>query len=173
MATTLDIAYLKAGLRWDFESVQVYGNPTIATSFDFSTSFSNGTGAGKANKIYIAQSNTGIAATADLDIDLATLTDAYGNAIAITKVKIFYFENLAPLAATSALIHGGTSNPWAGASQMLDGTTPKLRVAGGGCFQMGRVDATGYVSDGTHSTIKITNESATLALPYRLVIVGE
>jgi hypothetical protein len=179
MSTTLTINQMKASIGWDYETVLAYGNAATISSFAYSKTLANGSGAGNANKIGIVLGNgaTGasatIAASGSVTFDLTAFTDPFGTSLSFTLVRAIYLENLNTTANTIIDLGGGVSNPWVGAAQMLNGTTPSVRVYPNGTLFCTTTAAASWVVDSTHKTIKITNEDSSLAASYRLIVIGE
>jgi len=169
MATTLSIPSISGQVQWTFTDIKDWGNSVNSSVFSYSTYFTDGTGAGKANKIYISYST--IAASGNVTFDLAgSLLDMFGNTITMTKVKVIYFELLNSTSASSVLIGAGT-NPmvnWVAAAG------DAVRVRNGGFFLLSCSDATGYaVTAGTADVLRILNEDSSNIATYRVVILGE
>jgi hypothetical protein len=130
--------------------------------------YTNGTGAGNVDRKYIAQLT--IVASGNTVLNLSSLTDSFGNAVAFLRVKQLYVELATATAAASVLI-GGATNPFV--NWITVGTT-QVRLRNGMCFFLGACrDATGYVvTPTTGDSLKITNEDAGLSAVVNVEIEG-
>ncbi|MEV8042458.1 hypothetical protein AB0P02_01255 [Streptomyces griseoluteus] len=129
----------------------------------------NGTGAGKADKVFSDRRT--IAASANDDLDLAgVLLDAFGATITFARVKGLFIA--AAAANTNNLIVGAAAtNPWAA----LLGATGTLTVRPGGFVAVGtgQTDATGYtVTPSTGDMLRVTNGGAGSSVTYDIHIIG-
>jgi hypothetical protein len=130
---------------------------------------SNGTGAGKADRVFSDRRT--LAASANEDLDLAgTLVDAFGASITFARVKGIVIA--AAAANTNNVVIGNpTSNAWA----TLLGATSTLTLRPGAFFAVGTgtADATGYaVTAATGDLLRITNSGAGTSVTYDLHIIG-
>jgi hypothetical protein len=148
------------------------GLTTVASIRGFTyngAQLTTGTGAGKANKRYVNQHT--IAAGGSLTLNLSSLSDDFGNAVAFTKVKEIYIELSSSTAAVSILI-GNAANPfvnWVGAGAHT------IRVRNGMAFYLGCcADATAYVVTATTADqLKVLNEDGALSAVVNVKITGE
>jgi hypothetical protein len=189
MSTTLVVNQLKAAIGWDYETVLAYANSANISSFSYSKTLANGTGAGNASKFVLVWCDTSqsagggvtssLAAAAANTYSLQAIADPFGTNLSFSKVRAFYFENTSSGSGTTLTIEPDTTgnNGWQGASALFDaaGTTPqaKLRVRPGGCFIHICTDASGWTVDATHKQFLVNNEDGSNAATYRFVLVGE
>jgi hypothetical protein len=152
-------------LALDIESV------TGAINFSKSKSFTNGTGAGKAQVVF---SDIGsLAGSASVSLDLAgALLDAFGKTITFTKIKaILVYADPANNAANPVVV----SRPTANGLPLLG--TANVTVAGlepGGLFLYMSPGANGIaVTAGTADILTITNGAGTNTVSYQIIIIGE
>ncbi|MGW2209914.1 hypothetical protein [Streptomyces sp. NPDC001781] len=130
---------------------------------------SNGTGAGKADRVWSARRT--ITASSSDDLDLAgVLLDAYGAVITFARVKGIIVA--AAAANTNNLVIGAAAtNPWA----TLLGSTGTLTVRPGGFVAVGtgQTDTTGYaVTASTGDLLRITNGGSGSSVTYDIHIIG-
>lgn len=127
---------------------------------------SNGNGTDQANRFYESgstSSGTSIAASSTLVLNLSSLTDAFGQAIAATKIKGIVIEHLRTSSASAVTIGGGT-NPVFGTQ--ISG----LPLNAGDFFQYARRQ--GYtVSSGSADRITITNSDSSNAALVRVTLL--
>lgn len=170
MASVLSTCTVSASVNFTYSStVTGLTNATANTNtVSFSTTLTNGTGAaGTANQLYFAQST--IAASGNTTFNVNTgLTDLFGNAIAMARVKFIYI-NLATTTAASSIAIGNATNPLT----ILSGTTPTATINNGGVFLIGDPGATGYVVTGaSHDTLKLLNNDSSNTATVNTLIVG-
>ncbi len=173
MSSTITLNQSKISLSWSYVQTQAYANNVNSGQQNYDGSLGSGSGTGLANKFYVAEDNTGIAGSGTLSLVLDTLTDPFGTAVAFTKVKEIYFQNLATNVATIAKIAPNAVNPFAGAAQPFAGTTPYMSIRAGGALYIASPDSNGYTVDGTHKALDIINLDSGHTLPYFLLIIGE
>jgi hypothetical protein len=124
-----------------------------------------GTGLGFADRLYAAPIN--IAASGTTTINLTTALDAFGNGLAMLKVKAIYLES-DPTNVNDIVLSGGASNPFVGP---LAGTTPSVATRPGGVTLL--ANNVGWtVVPSTGDQIKLANSSGTTAVTGTLVLVG-
>ena len=175
MSTTLNSSGITARVPWSFENVLDWANASNSSSFSYTKTLTNGTGANQADLIYIR--STTLAAGATLNLDLAgTLLDMYGNTITMARFKVLYFELLTTTTASSVTIGGHATvavGNWITATPDLDTAQPKIRVRNGGCVLLVAPDATAYaVTATTDDTLTLVNADGANVATYRLVIIG-
>lgn len=171
MATTLSAGPTKVSVSGQLDLVRAApGNVSDNSGFTYTgPSLTNGTGAGQADRRYIAQHT--IAASGTLTLNLSSLLDSFGNAVAFLKVKEVYIE-LTTGTAASGISIGGGSNPWVG---WISSGTATLGPVGNGCvFYLGcRRDAAGWaVVPSTGDSLRLSNLDAGLAAVVNVLIVG-
>jgi hypothetical protein len=138
----------------------------------FSQKLTDGTGAGNADLLYVAERT--VATATDDDIDLAgVLSDVFGTTLTFAELVGILIINKQKdgTANTTDLTIGGGSNPFVG---FLGGTTPTVGpIKPGGMFMLMSPDAAGIgtVTAGTGDILRITN-SAGASNTYQIAIVG-
>lgn len=122
---------------------------------NYGASLINGVAAGQADKIWHDQRTLGASANEDLDLNGATLLDAFGAALAFVRVKGVIISAAAanpnPITIGGAATNGFVS--WVGSA------TDKVSVRPGATFALiaGGADATGYaVTAATADLLRIT-----------------
>jgi hypothetical protein len=170
MATTYSAGPNKVQVNTDLELIRAgFSNLVDNVGLVYTgASFSSGTGPGNKDRRYIAQLT--IAASGTATVNLSSFADAFGNTVAMLRVKTIYVELTKGTAAASILVGGG-SNPFA---NWLVGTAPQLRVRNGMAQFLGDAnDATGYVVvPSTGDQFKLTNEDAGLAAIVNVMLDG-
>lgn len=127
----------------------------------------DGTGAGKASKSFFGSRNIAASATDALDL-AGVLTDALGNALTFTKIKMIAIQAAAGNTGNITL-GGGTS----ACNTMFGANTDKVVIKPDGVFVIAAPDANGYaVTAGTADLINIVNLVAA-QVSYDIVIIGE
>lgn len=122
MAGTLSQSSISTSLEWSY-----WEEGTLSSSFnsgkrDFFQTFSPGTSALQANKVYAAKGT--INPSSSVTIDLQTQTDFFGDAYGIDVVRALYLELTTESQCSSILIGGaGVQNPT---------TAPTLTAIAGG-----------------------------------------
>lgn len=113
----------------------------------------DGTGANQADLQY-AQTAT-IASSANLDIDLTSVEDAFGNALGAAELVQVVIVSAS--ANTTNLTTGGSGSDFAG--------LPALTITPGGMVNLanGGLSGIGSVTDGTADTIRIANAAGASA----------
>lgn len=135
----------------------------------FEAVLTDGTAAGKADKIF-ADTRT-LAASASEDLDLAgVLLDPLGAALTFVKVKGLLIK-AADGNTNDVVVGNSSSNTWAA---LLNSTgTVKVRPGGVLAVFAGAADATGYaVTGGTGDLLKVANGGAGTSVSYDVVVIG-
>jgi hypothetical protein len=142
----------------------------LASNLDFT----DGSGAGQANKIYVRGSaGTGTQAqSVNTDIDLSgSLTDDLGNSVVFTQIKAIIVA--VPATNPGTLTVGpAASNGFTGP---FSGTTPAivLPATEAARFAVARYGATGWtVTAGTGDLLRIASAATAGTYLYDLVIIG-
>ncbi|MFE7073801.1 hypothetical protein ACFU96_27310 [Streptomyces sp. NPDC057620] len=145
------------------------GTGKAAQSLSRSVSLSNGTGAGKADKVFSDRRTLAASGTEDLDL-AGVLLDAFGTAITFARVKGLIIA--AAAGNTNNVVVGAASgSPWAA----LLNTTGTLTLRPGAFLAVGTgvADAVGYAVTATSADLlKIANSAAGTAVTYDIHIIG-
>ena len=155
-------ATIKAALNIQASKTRDLGNVPYSINAGTSKKFTFGSGAAKLNKEYDDQLTIAGAAVAHLDLS-ALGNNAFGEATAMTKVKVFYVENKS--STQTLTVTPGGANGW-------DAAFTDLTIPPGGFALVVAPDSNGYASDGTHKTVDITNSAGDPA-EAAVVILGE
>jgi hypothetical protein len=106
-----------------------------------------------------------IGAGSDVDIDLQTITDAYGSAITATELKAIYVladeDN-----GSTIVVEPGVANPWV--SWLKAGSELVLPAGGAVC---GVSPDTAYVVGAANKVLKITNDDGAAIATYTILVV--
>lgn len=141
---------------------------SVPLSLVLTRELADGTGAGQANRVW-SDTRT-LAASASETLDLAgTLTDAFGDAFTLARVKM-----LAVIAkadnANNVVVGGASSNAWVGPFAAANNT---VQVRPNGMLIMACQDATGWaVTAGTGDLLQIANGGSGTSVTYDIVIIG-
>lgn len=177
MAETLSINSSNISVGWDLQNTTGIGvNAVNSSSISYSKTFTNGTGAGKAQKIYATiLSPTASGGTASLDLQ-GSLEDMLGVAVTFSNVKGIYIEHQTTGATGGDLNISGNFFSAGGSQVVLEGTGPSINLVPGGALYIctGTVASAGYnVTATSGDTITLTNNATSGAVDVRIVIFGE
>lgn len=128
----------------------------------------NGTGAGQADRVF-SETRT-IAASGNFDYDLTgTLTDVYGQTLAMARVKAIII--IASAANVNDVVLGGAAaNQFAGPFGAVAHT---IKVRPGGWLVLATPDATGWpIVAGTGDLLRVANGGAGSGVTYDIVLLG-
>lgn len=138
-------------------------------------------GAGKADQVYYSQRSLATSSSENIDLyspPLGSGTDAFGNALTITHVKMLVIQNLGQSATTTTPTESDTLIIGAGGAttqctSILTPNTSGLVIPGGGCLILTSPGAIGYLvgNSSTNHILKIATGGADTTF-YNLWIVG-
>jgi hypothetical protein len=148
---------------------QAAGLATAATAQHQSQntiSFTDGAGANQVNQAYSAKDFTvGGGGSDNFDLNGTALKDAFGNNLALVRVKEFVLR-AAPTNTADIVVGGTVTNEWTG--MLSSGGT--IKVKPGGVLAMIAPDATGFpVTATTNDILKI---AGTAGNKYDILIAG-
>jgi hypothetical protein len=151
-------------------TINTLGTATAALSKGYGSAFTDGTGAGTANRVWWATRTLTASSTEDLDL-AGSLTDAYGSTITFARIKALVVA--ASAANTNNVIVGNAaSNAVAGLFGSLTHTAV-VRPGAAVAWMCGAADATGYVvTAGTADIIKIANSAGSTSVDYDIFVLG-
>lgn len=179
MATTLTINKCKVDFGGTLVTDTTLAPANISLALSLALTFAQGTGAGNANKIYIARRTLAALTSENLDL-AAVLTDPLTAVLTFAKIRAMIFALAASPAAGPLLIGGHATasfRNWITGAPDMDTAQPAVRVRNGpagGVFMLTGADATGFaVTATTQDMLKVTNEHATLAATYDVALIGE
>ena len=138
---------------------------TVNLSRTASLNFSNGSGAGQANRVYTNSATTTIAASGTLSLELSgVLTDAFGNTLTLTLLRALFIEHLTTTTASYVTIGAG-SNPVFGTK------IANLELYNGDHFMF--TCKNGYtITPATADILRIVNADASNAATVRITILA-
>ena len=173
MAVSLDSAGFSVLLNWVYSDGRAVAPTSNSGNFSFAQQYTNGTGLGKANRVFVQRYT--VAFGTPLDLDLAGgLTDWYGNTITFTKIKCFGVG--VPYAtvggtAPAVLLGCPASN---GFVAWLGDKSDLVRVPNGFAHILGGDGASGgfAVTAGTGDIMEITAETSGSAV-INVAFLGE
>ncbi len=137
--------------------------------FRRAVSLTDGTAAGKADKVFHDRRTLAASGTEDLDL-AGVLIDAFGAAITFARIKGI-FVGAAAANTNNVVVGAASATQWA---TLLNTTgTLTLRPGASFCAIAGAADATAWaVTAGTGDLLKIANSAAGTSVTYDIVIVG-
>lgn len=179
MAETLAVNTNSVSFGWDLQNTTNLGvNAIHSSSVSYSKTFSNGTGAGKAQKLFVDKVTIAGSSTQDYDLS-GSLTDLLGQTVVFTNVKTLYIEHQTTTATGVLQVYGNFTQATSGTAQplLLGGTTPtaKFNIHPAGClyYCAGTTVAAGFtVTNSSADTITLDNQDAS-AVVVRIVVLGE
>jgi len=176
MAKTLS-ASVRASATWTHSNTVNLGNALSSSgSVSYSKTFTDGTGAGAANRLYVDELTINASSTTNLDL-AGGVTDVFGAAITFARFKVLIVEATTELAGGPVKVGGNATVAvpnWITSADTLDNDQPAVRVRNGGILFLACTDATGYaVTATTADTLDLTNESGSVGVVVNIVIIGE
>ena len=181
MSTSLIVQNVKASVGWDFEQTNSFGtNSQNIASFSFApTSWTNGSGTGKAQYIYMAALTIAGSTTTDLGLTATSsnpVKDIYGNNLTFADIKLIYIQHATSTATGVLKVTGDFLALNSGSPPiLLGGTTPtgNLEIQPGGCFFLCNGGGTGYtVTATTQDTLSLDNTD-TSSITVNVCLIGE
>lgn len=168
MAQTLKTNELKFVFDGSYRNTNDFGTDASRFLHSWVLNHTNGTGSGNTNFAWSDQLT--ITASNSSTIDLSSLTDRFGNAIAPSKIKVLAIR-LTSSSDTAATISigGAASNAW---TSLLENSSDLLKIRYQGSFMAMCTDSTGYAISGTNKNLKILNNSATQSVVVDVLVVG-
>jgi hypothetical protein len=167
MTTQLSAA-LKVSIAAAYLSQQSFGEARDVVQKNASVVFTDGNGAGQANKIWRATRTLVASATEELDL-AGVLADSFGNVLTFASVKAIMVS--AAAANTNNVIVGGAAT---NAVPLFGDVTDTVAVPPGGVFALGSPAANGWpVTAATADKLKIANSAGSTSVTYDIVIIGD
>jgi hypothetical protein len=180
-----------AGLLLVLASVGLYGATSLGTSAVVSVSgnfvndldlgtdpnynfkggstvtFTNGTGAGQADKVFADQRTLTASNSEDLDVAGGALTDSFGAVFTIAEMKVLMV--CASSSNTNNVVIGGDAN----SVPFLSVATTTVSIKPGGCYMLTDPSAGGIAVTGTTGDIlQVANGGAGTSVTYDIIIIG-
>jgi len=168
MTTSLQTT-IKASLLAQFSNILDLGTAKIPLTKDLSLTFSNGTGANKAQAVFA--DNRSLAASASEDLDLSgALVDVYGNTISFATIKAILVVADSTNGSTLS-IGGAATNAFV---NWVANASDIVKIRSGGFLLLAAPDVTGYpVTAGTGDLLHIANDDAGAGAIYDIMLIGE
>lgn len=157
---------LGTSLAYTPSTIPDLSSPTDRLALAVELAFTDGTGAGQANRLW-HDKRTVNASTND-DIDLAgVLADVYGTTITLARVKALIIQHVS---GTNALTIGGApTNPWI---SWLLATGDGVILRPSGLLVLATNEATGYtVTGGSADVLRVANGAGN-PVDYKITILG-
>lgn len=133
--------------------------------------YQDGTGAGKANKMFDDTRTINASSSETLDLS-GSLVDADGVTVAFTKIKALVV--IADPTNTNDVVLGNGTNPVVGGPFGDDGSQT-VTIHPGDCFAMFSNSANGLfaVTNSSADGLKVANSSSGTPVNYTIIIIGE
>lgn len=148
----------------DLSTPQDSFNPTSGMS----NTYANGTGANQANQHW--HDSESLASGENTELDLAGgLTDAFGDVITFTKIKVLYIKNRGT--DSTLLVGNADSHQWL---PLLGGPAETIKIPPGGRLLIEVPSADGLaVGAGSADILRLEHEAdGSQAIPYDIFILG-
>lgn len=131
---------------------------------------SSGSGVNQADKVYSASGT--LSASGNVQVNLATAVDVYGDAIALARIKAIAVRNKSNTTNNSLIsLGGGTDGAGTNAFDSLFLAADNEIVIRPGFFCVFAKDATGYAVDASE-VLRLTNEDSSNTVDYEILIIG-
>lgn len=131
--------------------------------------FTEGTGANQANRVWSDTRTLTASATEDLDLAGSALLDPYGAAVVFARVKGLFVR--AASGNTNNVVLGGVTNGWAALISPAASGLVTLRP--GAVLAVFDPSATGMaVTAGTGDLLHVANSAGSTSVTYDIVIIG-
>lgn len=167
MAQTLKTNQLQFVLDASYRNTNDYGTDPSRFLHSWVHSLTNGTGNNQANFAYADQIT--IASSSSTTIDMFSLTDRFGNAIAPSKAKLIAVR-LYSSSDTSASLNIGAAASNIFAAHLAN-SNDIIVVPYTGMW-IATAPRSGFTIDATNRNLKIANNSATQSVVVDFVLVG-
>lgn len=168
MSQSLKVNNLQVVVDATYKNTHDFGTDIAKIFHSWVLSLTNGTGSGSANFAWSDQIT--ITASGSSTIDLSSLTDRFGNAIAPTIVKLLMVRLTSSSdTAASISLGGAASNAW---TALLLNSSDLLKIRYQGFALFACKDATGYAVGGSDKNLKILNNSSTQSVVVDVAILG-
>lgn len=160
-------AQLDLTMNLTYTAAKDLSTVTDTISLSRGKTFTNGTGANKANVLFHDQRTLADGANETIDLQDGTLTDTLGTALTMDILRAIYIKNNS---TDASLLIGGAVATQLG---LFADTSDILTLPPGGEFFMTAPDATG-IDTTTNSDLKLEhNGTGTSSLTYDIIVVGE
>jgi hypothetical protein len=175
--------YLKVEMQWNGQLPVTGLQPRADQETQAAKqSYVQGAGVGAVNEAYWNVLTVGAGANTTLDLS-AALTDVLGQTFGFARVKAFMVWLLAAAdtlvdgtvgtACSGVTLGNAATNPWAGTGYPVsDQATGTITLANGERRGWARGDATGWVVDGTHKSLKVLNNDGAVAAKLVIAALG-
>jgi hypothetical protein len=144
---------------------------TAALSLPYSskTELGDGSGAGKADRMYAKTRTLTASSTEDLDL-AAVLTDIFGTTLTFVRVKGL-FVKAAKTNTNNVVVGAAATNQWATLLNTTGTVTLRPGTWFGACCDV--TDATGYaVTAGVGDLLKVANSAGGTSVSYDIIVIG-
>jgi len=142
------------------------GNSSLQAAF--SLAMTDGTGANQVDRIFHDERTLAASATEDLDLSGGGLTDIYGTAFTIARLKLLV---LWPSSANTNNVN--LTRPASNGVPLFLAAGDGIAGRPGGEIIICAPDATGYaVTAGTGDLINLTNSAGTTSVTYKIILMG-
>ncbi|MGD8499091.1 MAG: hypothetical protein PVJ86_00495 [Phycisphaerales bacterium] len=160
-------AKMDLNLNLTYTATKDLGTVTHTIALSRGKTYTNGTGANKAEIVFDDNRTLADAASETLDFQDGSLTDSLGTAVTIDIVRAVYIKNNSTEA--SLLVGGAVATVFG----LFADDTDILKLRPGGEFFCTAPDATG-IDITTNSDLKLEHDgTGTSSLTYDIIVVGE
>jgi hypothetical protein len=162
-----------ATIRGDYSPASLDLQVALATlSLNAGVSLTTGTGSGQADKIWADTRTLTASSSEDLDLVGTALTDAFGVAFSVLRVKGLLVA-ADSTNVNNVVVGANVANGWATLFGPTGASGGTVTVRPGGFFCAGCTDATGWATTaGTGDLLHIANGGAGTSVIYSIVIIG-
>lgn len=146
------------------------GLASLALPYNLKTELGDGSGAGKADRMYSKTRTLTASSTEDVDLAGTFLVDIFGANLAFARVKGLFIR-AAKTNTNNVIVGAASANQWATLLNTTGTVTLRPGTWFGTCCDV--TDATGYaVTAGTGDLLKVANGGAGTSVSYDLIIIG-
>ena len=169
MATAVTSIQVNASIQWELTNAVVGFTTTNTGSLAYTKTITNGTGAiGTADMLYAATYTIAASGTQNLDV-AGSVTDFFGNSIAMVRVKYMMVKHASTTTATDISFgnHAAPLINW------ISAATSTVKIYNDGVFLIGSGHGTSYaVTATTADGLKILNNDSSNSATVSIVVVG-
>lgn len=156
-------------LKGEFANIHDNGSAIDPIAFGIANLFSDGTGADQANQFFYDTRTVAPSASEDLDVNGTALTNVFGGAVALTKLRGLLVR-AAPANTNNVVIGNAASN---GLASMFGAATHTLILPPGATLLLINPGNAGYaVTAGTGDLLRVANAAAGSPVDYTIALWG-
>lgn len=168
MSSALGNTAVKVSVIGSLLSALGIGTAQVPIDYEKEFDFSNGTGASQADEVFLDHRTLAASTSENLDLNTGTLKDAFGNSVALTKLKALVIR-ADPGNTNDVVIGAAGSNP----ITSIMGATGTANVKPGGIVVFVAPDVNGYaITPATAMVLKVANSGAGTQVIYDIIAIG-